>query len=518
MAALDMQTLDAAIARLPMRLAGPGGVAGVVHEGRILAARAWGYADLETQAPMSTAHRLPLCSISKQFTCMALLGAVRAPEALDADLPNLLPNFDGALPSVRDLCNNQSGLRDYWALTVLHGAKAEQYFPPEAAASVFGRVKTGHFAPGTRYSYSNGNFRLLADLVERATGEAFSHLLSRHVFGPAGMARATLAADTRQRLDGVTGYEGGDATGYWPAENGVYWMGDAGIAASLEDMLAYETWIDANRQNPEHLYQQIAAPQHYRDGTVAGYGFGLHQHKLGNDIFTGHGGALRGYRAYRIYSKSARLSVVVMVNHHGDASGAAMSLARAALGIAEPQPSLTSGDWDGAWICEETGLSARIETKRHGVTLRYGTSAETLSESGDRLVSGATEITREGEVLVMRRGAENLATRLLPLAGRGEVDAEAVAGRYYSREVEAELRVEVRDGGVYAIFEGHLGQSRPELMQALGRDLWLISTRRSLDAPAPGDWTLQLRRDPAGRVSSAELGCWLARGIPYQKL
>ena len=515
MTSVNREAVLAALSTLPQILRGPGGVAGVVHEGEVIAARAWGHADLDTRRAMTADCRLPLCSISKQFTCMTLLGALGTPEVLDHDLSELLPNFESLMPSVRELCNNQSGLRDYWALTILHGAKAEQRFPKEAAAGVFSRMKTGHFAPGTRYSYSNGNFRLIGDLLERATGRSLAALTAEHVFGPAGMMRAEYASDTRIPLDGVVGYEGSDATGYWPAQNGVWWMGDAGIAASLNDMLAYERWIDATWDKEGSLYAQAAEPQTFRGGQPASYGFGLQRISIGDCTFTGHGGALRGYRAFRLYSREARLSVVVMLNHHGDAHGAAQNLVRRALGVEEPRPALTEADWDGQWLCAETGLLARIETQRRGVAMRYGTSAETLGESAGTLVSGQVRITRDGAGLRMRRGAENLQSELTPVPLVTGADASEIAGRYYSTELEAQLSIEVRGGGVHAVFEGHLGQGRPELVHSAGPDLWIISTRRSLDAPAPGDWTLQIKRDGAGRVSGARLGCWLARGIDY---
>lgn len=40
-----------------------------------------------------------------------------------------------------------------------------------------------------------------------------------------------------------------------------------------------------------------------------------------------------------------------------------------------------------------------------------------------------------------------------------------------------------------------------------------LAARRSMDAPAPGDWILQVRHNAAGMVSGLTLGCWLARGI-----
>ena len=93
----------------------------------------------------------------------------------------------------------------------------------------------------------------------------------------------------------------------------------------------------------------------------------------------------------------------------------------------------------------------------------------------------------------------------------------AGAGRYRSAELAADIVVECRDGGTYLTAEGFLGTGRPEIVQPIGPDLWLVVTRRSMDAPAPGDWTLKAVRDEAGAIAGLTLGCWLARGIDYAR-
>lgn len=515
---VDVAAVEAVMAALPGRFRGPGGVAGVLHEGRVVAATAWGHADLGRRRAMTRAVRLPVCSITKQFTCAAVLGAVGAPEALDGGLPALMPRFQGALPTVRDLCNNQSGLRDYWALTVLQGARAEQTFARADAAPLIARYRTGHFAPGTRYSYSNGNFRILADLLEQATGEDMATLYARHIWQPAGMETAVLAADTRHPADEVVGYEGNILTGFVPADNGIWWMGDAGMAASLDDMLAYERWVDAGRDTPEAIYSRLAEPQVFRDGTRASYSFGLSHSTVAGRRFTGHGGALRGFRSYRMYCAEQRLSVVVMFNHQADAQGAAQMLAKAALGWADPAPLALESGWQGRWICPETGLTARLEPGAASVVMRFGTSPEELRQvAPGRLGSAHVTLERQGDRLLMRRPLENLVTMLEPFAPVDVADGAEIAGRYASDELGAEMVIEANGPSVAVWFDGMLGQGPAELAMPVGPDLWIVSTRRSMDAPAPGDWTLQIRRDGAGRVAGARLGCWLARGLDYRR-
>ncbi|MFN4098588.1 MAG: D-aminopeptidase [Pararhodobacter sp.] len=514
---MDRTALDRSLDGLAHRFAGPGGVAGVVKDGQVIARRAWGYADLTARRPMQATTRLPICSISKQFTCGVLLGSVPDPASLDARVADFLPHFSGTLPTIRQLCDNQSGLRDYWALTILQGAEATQTFAREDALPLIARMKTGHFPPGSAYSYNNGNFRILSELIEAETGRALADLYADQIFTPAGMTTAGLTPDTRHPVDGVTGYEGNDATGFFPADNGIFWIGDAGISASLDDMLAYEAWIDATRDDEHSLYRRLSVSPTFADGTPASYGFGLSHGTIAGARVTGHGGALRGFRAQRFHAADQRLSVVVIFNHEASAYGAAASLLKAALGHPEPQGLRPEG-WAGQWLDPENGLLLRMAEDSGGLTLRFATGADRLLVGADGVARGAgVTMTRDGEGMQMERGAENLRVRALPLPELEAADGTDLAGAYHSDELEAGLLIEARDGGVYAGFEGLLGRGPMERLHPVGRDVWVLTTRRSMDAPAPGDWTLQVRRDAAGRVSGLTLGCWLARGIGYRR-
>jgi hypothetical protein len=87
----------------------------------------------------------------------------------------------------------------------------------------------------------------------------------------------------------TVGYEGGQAEGFRPAVNRITWTGDAGVSASLDDMIAWERHIDATRDNPESIYQRLAAPVAFTDGANSGYGFGLARGEiLGRQIRCNH--------------------------------------------------------------------------------------------------------------------------------------------------------------------------------------------------------------------------------------
>ena len=509
--------LDPILDSLPTRYPGPGGAVAVVRDGQVLVRHAWGWANAERRIPFTPSTLFRMCSITKQFTCALVLDAFPDPSELDGDVRARLPLLGQTAPGTLHLCHNQSGLRDYWAVAMLLGAPVESPFGDTEATRLIAATRSLHFQPGTRFSYVNQNFRLLSDIVQDRTGRSFAELLRTRIFDPVGMETALLAADTNAMPDGTQGYEGTQAGGFRAAENRIVWTGDAGLGASLDDMIAWERHIDATRDQADSLYNRLSAPVGFADGAAAPYGFGLARSTEFGRAVTGHGGALRGWRSHRLHVASERVSVVVLFNHLSDARGAAMDVLGALL-RQTPYPTRAvppTPGWLGAYVEPETGLSVRIEPVSDSrVRLRYGHSGEMLdlAEDGSASNGSGTRLRAGDGALWMDRPQENQSSRLRP---NGGVPTADVGGRYRCAELEAELTVVETGGTLYGAFSGFLGQGRMELLDPIGRDLWALPCPRGLDHTPPGDWTLAFRRDASGRAVGVTLGCWLARRLDY---
>ncbi|HEX5327519.1 MAG TPA: D-aminopeptidase [Acetobacteraceae bacterium] len=511
--------LDRSLDALPRAYPGPGGAVAVLRNGETLVRHSWGWANTERRIGFTPRSLFRMCSVTKQFTCALVLDAFPDPSLLDDDVRARLPLLQQAAPRALHLCHNQSGLRDYWAMAMLHGSPAEAPFGDAEAARVIAGTRTLQFAPGTRYSYANQNFRVLSDILQQRTGRGFAELLRTRIFEPAGMASALLCADTRAMPDGTEGYEGTQATGFRAAKNRILWTGDAGLAASLDDMIAWERHIDATRNDPDGLYIRLASPVSFADGGEAAYGFGLSRGTELGRSFTGHGGALRGWRCHRLYVPAERVSVVVMFNYLADAHEAAVDLLAAVLGEDRQSPVATVPPpaWLGAYVEPETGLAVRIDAAPNGqVLLRYGHHPERLDLQPDGTASCANARLRpDGDDLWMDRPHENQSTQLRRCDGTPKTD---VAGRYRCEELGAELTVTDSGGMLYGGFSSFLGQGRMELLDPIGPDTWALPCPRALDHTPPGDWTLAFRRDETDRVASVQVGCWLARRLPYSRV
>jgi D-aminopeptidase len=504
--------LDSSLNTIPRAYPGPGGAIAVLRHGELLASHSWGWANAELRIPFTPKTLFRMCSITKQFTCGTVLSAFPDPTALNPNVAARLPLLEQQPPTALDLCHNQSGLRDYWAVAMLHGAPAESPFGDAEAARVIAGTRTLQFTPGTRYSYCNQNFRILSDIVQHRSGRGFAELLRTHMFEPAGMATAFLAAETSAMPDGTTGYEGTQETGFRPAINRILWTGDAGLGASLNDMIAWERHIDATRDNPTALYNRLSAPVTFANGAASAYGFGLSRRPQCGRPATGHGGALRGWRSHRVYLPAERISVVVMFNHPSDAHAAAEEILSALLGESkQTPPALPPPPWLGAYIEPETGLSVRIDTAvNHQLRLRYGHAAERLDLQPDGTASNdAVTLRPEAGALRMHRPLENQSSLLQPCETAA---TPAIEGAYRCGELDATLTIENTAGQLYGAFSGCLGQGRMELLDPIAANVWALPCPRALDHTPPGDWTLRITGN-----DTIEVGCWLARGLTYSK-
>ncbi len=360
---------------------------------------------------------------------------------------------------------------------------------------------------------------MLGTALEAHAGKPFEELLMERIVRPAGMATAVYGPETRTVPGGAVGYDGDPNYGFVPGINRIHWSGDAGLCASLDDMIAWERFIDRTRDEPNGLYRRLSHPTTFADGNPAQYGLGLSRALRNGRVVTGHGGALRGWRSHRLHLADARLSVVVLFNHAGDARGARALGARrrarrgcaADRGIGRPCQCLRRQLLD-----DETGLLLDLAPLPGGKVSARTARARRSSRSARTASPAATAwcSSTPGPASGWSGPADNLATRLSPVAGEAARDIDGV---YRSDELGSTLTLTSAGGALYAAFDGFLGKGAAQPLYPVGEDVWRMPCQRSLDAPSPGDWTVLVRRDDTGAVAGVTFGCWLARNVAFDK-
>lgn len=535
---ISIEKAEAFLHTISAETRGPGGAVAIVKDGELFSSRVWGYADLDSRICMSERTLMPICSISKHLLVLALMDLIRENETngdpwrlLDKELRKMMPQLfanredDGTQLKVKDLFNMQSGIRDYWAMTVLWGAKPEDPFSAtDDAPKALERTRSFHFSPGSEFSYSNVNFHILGRLMEKVSGSSVGQLLAKHLFIPAGMKTAALCPNTAGLPLPIKGHEGTESSGYVEARNRIEWVGDAAITASLEDMIAYEKYLHRSWDDENSLYHAIAESAAFKDGNWASYSHGLWHGFIGEHKSIGHTGSLRGFRMARFHVPDARLSAIVMLNHEANARATSQRILKFMLGALEEESSSrieAVSAWKGDYFdkTQQRVISVNFSEKKHEVMVDYSGGAEPVKLTTPETAESSTMKARiEGDSLHIEVPGDNVKLVAQRIPTPSTAPASDFGGEYYCEEVDSAFSCDDSNAMAsvaYGSFSGYLGKGPIHQMWHIGEDKWLLLCRRSMDAPAPGAWTVVFLRDDKGNVKGATIGCWLARKLEF---
>ncbi len=314
----------------------PGAVVAVIDHGQVVFEKAYGFADVARRRPLDFQSVFDLASITKPFTA---LGVVMLEERgrLDYDdsLCQYFPEFypAGCAITIRDLLQHTSGLPDYMKLYNASGLVNTNYprarrlatdrYEPSSrdARHLLAHAQKLGFAPGTKWEYSDSGYVILAQLIEKLSGQSYAEFVKQNIFRPAGMTASAVFDETRPPLPHrALSYEVSSnapprVIDYTPL-NLIY--GDGNVNTTMNDMIRWDRALAAGRFVPPTAWAEITTPGALRDGTPLSYGFGwgLH-HRHGEDVME-HGGAWVGFRSLVTRFPARQLSIIILSNStHG---------------------------------------------------------------------------------------------------------------------------------------------------------------------------------------------------------
>lgn len=183
----------------------PGALVLVEKDGQIVYDKGFGIADIETGAPITDTTMFNICSVSKQFSAMALFilqeeGKLSLDDPVNKYFPQFKASFFGKI-TLRNLISHTSGLPDSRPRTEAQWKKYREnnasiydnvedfkhYCEEEESCRYMETLDSLAFEPGTKYEYQNPTFQLILGIVEQVTGEKFDDWMRENVFLPAGM-------------------------------------------------------------------------------------------------------------------------------------------------------------------------------------------------------------------------------------------------------------------------------------------------------------------------------------------
>ena len=377
---LDLLRLERRVGLMLAPLAeAPGAAVGVARDGALLLRRSVGLASIELNAPIGVTTSFRIASVSKQFTCAAILLLVRDGLLSPSDpVRQHLPELPAIFASITldHLMRNSSGLRDVLELMRLGGADLATPVTEAELDAAIARQTTLNFTPGSRFLYSNSGFRLLGQVIERVSGQPLASFLEQQIFQPLGMTRTRHTPNLASPVPGLaTGYLPNGAGGFLRAQHGFPLGGEGGLVSGIEDLALWARSLSVGGLS-SGIEDALVTTTDFNNGEVNRYALGLEVDEWRGLRLVSHGGLWPGYKTAFLRVPQKRLTVIVITNNARlDPHHMGLQVLEAALDgdttLLPAPPAIDHAAMAGTWLCEKDGLSLDVAgdgtARMHGV-------------------------------------------------------------------------------------------------------------------------------------------------------
>jgi len=507
---------------------GPGATIGVVLGNDLAIHESAGLASIEHTVPIGAATTFRIASVSKQFTCAAiLLLAAEGKLSPDDDVRDHLPAFPdlGCRITLDHLMHNTSGIRDVLEIMRLGGIDLGHPIEPQDLLDGVNRQRGLNFTPGSRYLYSNSNFMLLGRIVEQVSGEPFRDFLDRRIFAPLGMNATRHVERTTEIVPNL-------ATGYLPmrdgwvrAQHGFPLHGEGGLVSSVTDLALWHANVASPRIGGTALANALTVMTPFTNGQPNTYARGLRIKTHRGVRTVGHDGLWPGYKTSFVRIPDHDAAVICISNDGGsDPHDLAFQVVDALIedkpGVHPMPPMPATLPPAGRYLNRETGATTELAIDKtgrrtastHGVTFpiiptedgRLTTSRGSKDFTLRPLPDDTLELERDAGI---RETQHRLTTSaLLP---------QDLPGRYLNPESATTWTIERGETGMIAQVAGPVRVAVFWEIEPIEGDCFRIITPSNLFRA----WLdVRILRDNNGAITGLHVDASRARNLVFARI
>jgi len=304
----------------------PGAAVALVHEGRVIFSRCYGYADTEKKVPITEDTYFMAGSLTKSLTALAVQKLIEQGKIdPNADIKNYIPDFsirtlyDGEVPiTVNHLLTHTSGLMvDYY----VHSTDGKKYSNADLLSQL--RKEYLCFKPGSASKYSNIGYRLLGMMIEQVTGERFENYLEKEVFKPLGLNRSSFDYTDDMALHMSKGHNGDTEISRVDNED----KSASGLFSTLKDLTVFLKFLSSRAIqstegiNNDKIIDSIiknanpAIDTFYDNKNIYSSGWHLNSYQFkGIHTVLSSSGNINGFSTAMTYIPAERLGIIILTN------------------------------------------------------------------------------------------------------------------------------------------------------------------------------------------------------------
>ncbi|MBK8520074.1 MAG: serine hydrolase domain-containing protein [Ferruginibacter sp.] len=454
--------------------ANPGAQLAISRNGKIIFSKAWGMADLEHNAPLTTESISEAGSVSKQFTAAAILLLEQQGKlTLDDDVKKYVPELPdyGYTITLRQMIQHKSGLRDWGYIADIAGwPRTTRTYNNDDALYIICNQKTLNYKPGDEYLYSNSNYQLLTIIVQRVSGLSLAEYTRKYIFEPAGMKHTQWRDNYKRVVPNRAMAYSRYRNAYETEMPNEFVYGNGGLLTTAEDLLIWSDYFMKGKFGTPSLLEQQSSTSTLNNGVMHRYSAGLFNGKHRGWKYFSHDGATAGYRANFEAYPELGLSFVWLSNtseFDSDTINVAESVSDIFIPVKESEPEMKAlppydvskeklNSYTGWYRNTKTGGGLKLYMQQEKL---YGTEGGQLKPVAENVFltrrNNRVEISPKG-LLIIRPEKDSVYFSKVDAAKLNEKTMQEYVGEYYSDEVEVKYHVQVKNGKLFLLLKPRL--------------------------------------------------------------
>ncbi len=470
---------------------GPGVAVGILQNGQVIFKKGYGLANMEYDIPITSASIFDIASVSKQFAGLAISTLVEQGKiSLTDDVHKYVPEVPdfGQTITIEHLVHHTSGLRDWPEGLNVAGWRWNEDFTFNDIMRMVKHQKDLDFPPGTKYSYSNTGYNLLAVIVERVTQKSFREWTDENIFAPLQMSSSHFQDQESKLVKNMAYSYHKEDDGYRKNMTGLTALGSSSLFTNVDDLCKWVLHFDSRIAAKDPIYLRMLETVPLSNGDKNTYAFGLGTGEMSGLKTVAHTGGWAGYRTVILNFPDEKLSIILLgndadFNPYGTAADVAKSILGSRLdskdGKAEDnikdQPTIKlkpgigkkiAGTYklrDG-WYVTMTFEDGELMTQANGEE-KFPTAPKSDSTIWiEAYGSSMTFVTSKDGSIDTLKYRDIVAPRIVPI----KVDlsrSNQYSGTYYSEEFETLYKIDTA-GDTLTMYHMRLGDMKltPDLM------------------------------------------------------
>jgi len=281
------------------------------QNGDVIYSQAIGFDDTESKKKSTTNTKYRIGSISKTFTAVLIFKAIEENKlSLDQTIASYFPEVSNADKiTVAHLLQHRSGIHNYTEDERFFEYHTKYKSPAEMLAMI--SKYNSEFEPNNKGEYSNSNYFLLAQILEKIYGLPYEALLKEKICTPLKLEDTYVGSNIQITNNECYSYKYVNDWTQLPETDMSVTAGAGSIVSRPEEV---NRFIEALFTGKLITNKNLKLMKTIKDG----YGMGLAQYKINDRVGFGHRGSLDGFKSTAIYFPGEKLILTITSNGSND--------------------------------------------------------------------------------------------------------------------------------------------------------------------------------------------------------